>query len=262
MGFENKINIKENLDVPADARLPTKYGEFRIRVFHEEDTGLDHVALTLGEMDGPDPVLIRVHSECITGDAFSSIRCDCGSQLDDTLKKIQQKGWGCLVYLRQEGRGIGLHAKIQAYNLQDKGADTLDANLMLGLPADARDYSIASIILENIGVKKVSLLTNNPDKVEKLESLGIEVVERIPLIVGVRTENRDYSIASIILENIGVKKVSLLTNNPDKVEKLESLGIEVVERVPLIVGVRTENRDYLKTKSDKMGHHISSSDLE
>ena len=161
-------------------------------------------------MDGPDPVLIRVHSECITGDAFSSIRCDCGSQLDDTLKKIQKKGWGCLVYLRQEGRGIGLHAKIQAYNLQDKGADTLDANLMLGLPADARDYSIASIILENIGVKKVSLLTNNPDKVEKLESLGIEVVER----------------------------------------------------VPLIVGVRTENRDYLKTKSDKMGHHISSSDLE
>jgi GTP cyclohydrolase II len=112
--------------------------------------------------------------------------------------------------LRQEGRGIGLHAKIQAYNLQDKGADTLDANLMLGLPADARDYSIASIILENIGIKKVSLLTNNPDKVEKLESLGIEVVER----------------------------------------------------VPLIVGVRTENRDYLKTKSDKMGHHISSSDLE
>jgi GTP cyclohydrolase II len=161
-------------------------------------------------MDGPDPVLIRVHSECITGDAFSSIRCDCGSQLDDTLKKIQEKGWGCLVYLRQEGRGIGLHAKIQAYNLQDKGADTLDANLMLGLPADARDYSIASIILENIGIKKVSLLTNNPDKVEKLERLGIEVVER----------------------------------------------------VPLIVGVRTENRDYLKTKSDKMGHHFSSSDLE
>ena len=210
MGFEDIINIREDLDVPADARLPTKYGEFRIRVFHEEDTGLDHVALTLGDMDGPDPVLIRVHSECITGDAFSSIRCDCGSQLDDTLKKIQQKGWGCLLYLRQEGRGIGLHAKIQAYNLQDKGADTLDANLMLGLPADARDYSIASIILENIGIRKVSLLTNNPDKVEKLENLGIEVVER----------------------------------------------------VPLIVGVSSENRDYLQTKSEKMGHHISSRDLE
>ena len=161
-------------------------------------------------MDGPNPVLVRVHSECLTGDAFGSLRCDCGPQLNAAIRQIQDVGWGCIVYLRQEGRGIGLHAKIQAYNLQDKGADTLDANLMLGLPADARDYSIASIILENIGVKKVSLLTNNPDKVQKLESLGIEVVER----------------------------------------------------VPLIVGVRTENRDYLKTKSDKMGHHISSSDLE
>ncbi len=210
MDEQDEINIRENINVPADARLPTKFGEFRIRVFHEKETGLDHVALTLGDMKGPDPVLVRVHSECITGDAFSSIRCDCGSQLENALKKIQQKGWGCLLYLRQEGRGIGLHAKIQAYNLQDKGADTLDANLMLGLPADARDYSIASIILKNIGV------TN----------------------------------------------VSLLTNNPDKVEKLRNLDIIVDERVPLIVGVRTENRDYLRTKSDKMGHHISSSDLE
>tara|TARA_B100000524_G_scaffold345681_1_gene244688 strand:- start:29 stop:661 length:633 start_codon:yes stop_codon:yes gene_type:complete len=210
MDEQGEINIRENINVPADARLPTKFGEFRIRVFHEKETGLDHVALTLGDMKGPDPVLVRVHSECITGDAFSSIRCDCGSQLENALKKIQQKGWGCLLYLRQEGRGIGLHAKIQAYNLQDKGADTLDANLMLGLPADARDYSIASIILKNIGV------TN----------------------------------------------VSLLTNNPDKVEKLRNLDIIVDERVPLIVGVRTENRDYLQTKSDKMGHHISPSDLE
>ena len=210
MKIQEKINIKEKSDVPADASLSTKYGIFRIRVFHEEETGLDHVALTLGDMNGPDPVLVRVHSECITGDAFSSLRCDCGSQLDGTLKKIQEKGWGCLVYLRQEGRGIGLHAKIQAYNLQDKGADTLDANLMLGLPADARDYTIASIILESIGVTKLSLLTNNPDKVQKLQSLGIQVEER----------------------------------------------------VPLIVGVRTENKGYLRTKGDKMGHHISSSDLE
>ena len=206
----NKIEIQEKIDVPADARLPTKYGEFRIRIFHESSTGLDHVALTLGDMSGPDPVLVRVHSECITGDSFASTRCDCGSQLEYTLEEIQRKGWGCLVYLRQEGRGIGLHAKIQAYNLQDKGADTLDANLMLGLPGDARDYSIASIIFDNLGIKHVSLLTNNPDKVEKLENLGIEVFER----------------------------------------------------VPVIVGVGSENIHYLKTKGIKMGHHISSSDLE
>jgi len=206
----NKIEIQEKIDVPADARLPTKYGEFRIRIFHESSTGLDHVALTLGDMSGPDPVLVRVHSECITGDSFASTRCDCGSQLEYTLEEIQRKGWGCLVYLRQEGRGIGLHAKIQAYNLQDKGADTLDANLMLGLPGDARDYSIASIIFDNLGIKHVSLLTNNPDKVEKLENLGIKVFER----------------------------------------------------VPVIVGVGSENIHYLKTKGIKMGHHISSSDLE
>ena len=210
MVSENKIEIQEKVDVPADARLPTKYGEFRIRIFHESSTGLDHVALTLGDMSGPDPVLVRVHSECITGDSFASTRCDCGSQLEYTLEEIQRKGWGCLVYLRQEGRGIGLHAKIQAYNLQDKGADTLDANLMLGLPGDARDYSIASIIFDNLGIKHVSLLTNNPDKVEKLENLGIKVFER----------------------------------------------------VPLIVGVGSENIHYLKTKGIKMGHHISSSDLE
>ena len=132
-------SVNELVDVPAAARLPTSYGDFRIRVFHEASTGLDHVTLTLGDMCGPDPVLVRVHSECLTGDAFSSLRCDCGAQLGAAMKQIQDVGWGCIVYLRQEGRGIGLHAKIQAYNLQDQGADTLDANLMLGHPADARD---------------------------------------------------------------------------------------------------------------------------
>jgi len=184
--------VRENSDVPADARLPTAHGEFRIRVFKDEDSGLDHVALLLGDMDGPDPTLVRVHSECLTGDAFSSQRCDCGSQLDMALKRIQEVGWGCLIYLRQEGRGIGLHAKIQAYNLQDKGLDTLEANLVLGHPADARDYRIASEILEAVGVTRVCLMTNNPDKVEQLRGLGIEVVERMPLVVGVVDENKGY----------------------------------------------------------------------
>ena len=179
-------------EVPSEARLPTKHGEFNIRVFHESETNLDHVALTMGEMTGPDPVLMRVHSECLTGDAFGSLRCDCGSQLDAALAAIAKKGWGVVVYLRQEGRGIGLHAKIQAYHLQDQGADTLDANLMLGLPADARNYRIASTMLEALGVGDVCLLSNNPDKAKQLEEYGINVVERMPLIVGIVNENRDY----------------------------------------------------------------------
>ena len=179
-------------EVPSEARLPTEHGEFNIRVFHESDTGLDHVALTMGDMTGPDPVLMRVHSECLTGDAFGSLRCDCGPQLDAAMKAIADKGWGVILYLRQEGRGIGLHAKIQAYHLQDQGADTLDANLLLGLPGDARNYRIASTMLDAIGVSDVSLLSNNPDKAEQLEKYGISVVERMPLVVGVGSSNRDY----------------------------------------------------------------------
>ncbi len=188
----NGGRVYELGEVPADAQLPTEHGDFRIRVFHEEETGLDHVALLLGDMTGPDPVLVRVHSECLTGDAFSSLRCDCGPQLEAAMRLIQEVGWGCLVYLRQEGRGIGLHAKIQAYNLQDRGADTLEANLMLGHPADARDYGIASEILGSVGVENVNLMTNNPDKVDQLSEYGIKVVERMPLVAGVGDENVDY----------------------------------------------------------------------
>ena len=186
------VDITELIDVPADARLPTEHGDFRIRVFHEDTTGLDHVALTLGDMIGPDPVLVRVHSECLTGDALGSLRCDCGPQLETALQRIHEVGWGCLVYLRQEGRGIGLHAKIQAYNLQDQGADTLDANLLLGHPADARDYRIAEKILVAVGVESVCLLTNNPDKVIQLQNLGVDVVERMPLVAGVSEDIREY----------------------------------------------------------------------
>lgn len=185
-------NLYEIGEIPADARLPTEHGDFRIRVFHEDETGLDHVALVLGDMSGPDPVLVRVHSECLTGDAFGSLRCDCGAQLDSALHQIQEVGWGCLVYLRQEGRGIGLHAKIQAYNLQDMGADTIEANLILGHPVDARDYKIASEMLEAVGIDRVCLLTNNPDKIKQLTEHRINIVERMPLVVGVGNDNMEY----------------------------------------------------------------------
>ena len=179
-------------NVPSSAKLPTKFGMFDIHVHHEEKTGLDHVALMMGSMGGPDPVLLRVHSECLTGDAFTSLRCDCGPQLDAALSAIAANGYGCLLYLRQEGRGIGLHAKIQAYHLQDRGADTLDANLMLGHPADGRDYGIAATMLSDLGIDKVALLTNNPDKVKQLEKHGIQVAKKVPLVAGVGEDNLDY----------------------------------------------------------------------
>ena len=184
--------MKNLNNVPSEAFLPTGFGDFRIQVFHEDATGLDHVALTLGDMQGPDPVLVRIHSECLTGDVFNSTRCDCGPQLHAALDAIVEKGWGVLVYLRQEGRGIGLHAKIQAYHLQDEGADTLDANLMLGLPADGRTYTVAGEILNGLGIESVDLLTNNPEKVTQLEQQGINVAKRTPLIVGVTEQNRTY----------------------------------------------------------------------
>ena len=181
-------------DVPSVATLPTPYGVFRIEVVTDKG-GLEHVALTMGDLRGPDPVLVRVHSECLTGDAFGSLRCDCGPQLNAALAAVADRGWGCVLYLRQEGRGIGLHAKIQAYHLQDQGADTLDANLMLGHPADGRDYTVAATMLDSLGAGQVSLLTNNPDKVEQLRSYGIDVVERIPLVVGVGDDNRQYPVS-------------------------------------------------------------------
>ena len=135
---------------------------------------------------------MRIHSECLTGDALGSLRCDCGAQLEAALSAIQKRGWGCLLYLRQEGRGIGLREKIRAYHLQDRGADTLDANLLLGHPVDARDYRIAAEILRGVDIDKVSLLTNNPDKVAQLRSLDIDVIEQMPLVAGLSEENFGY----------------------------------------------------------------------
>lgn len=177
----------------ATSKLPTAFGEFNISVFQDPETKEEHVALSKGlDSQSQEPVLIRLHSECLTGDAFASLKCDCGPQLQATLKLINEAGRGIVLYLRQEGRGIGLTNKIRAYALQDQGHDTVDANLMLDLPADAREYHMCKIILDHLQVNQVKLITNNPLKVNALTELGIEVVERIPLTVGLNPFNESY----------------------------------------------------------------------
>ena len=176
----------------ATCRLPTEWGEFQMHGFEEVGSGQDHVALTMGDIDDGEPVLTRVHSECLTGDALFSQRCDCGPQLQAAMQAIQAKGRGCIVYLRQEGRGIGLINKIRAYQLQDQGLDTVEANVALGLPVDARDFVLAKHILDYLQVASVHLMTNNPQKVATLNRVGIDVVERVPLEVGQNSENAHY----------------------------------------------------------------------
>ncbi|MFZ2089164.1 MAG: GTP cyclohydrolase II, partial [Desulfobaccales bacterium] len=161
-------------------------------LYEDDQEHKEHVALVRGEIAGQDQVLVRVHSECFTGDVLGSRRCDCGEQLTLAMRLIAEAGAGVLLYLRQEGRGIGLRKKLQAYNLQDQGLDTVDANLALGHQADERDYGIAAVILGDLGVRAIRLLTNNPRKIHSLEGLGIEVTERIPLISRVTPDNCDY----------------------------------------------------------------------
>jgi GTP cyclohydrolase II len=176
----------------SSAELPTHWGKFEIHGFVELDTEQEHVALSYGKWTVDDVVPIRVHSECLTGDALFSTRCDCGAQLEKALQNIVAKGRGVLLYLRQEGRGIGLLNKIRAYQLQDQGMDTVEANEHLGFDADIRDYSICQLMLEKLEVKNVSLMTNNPKKSAALSSMGINVVERTPIDHGITDENRSY----------------------------------------------------------------------
>ncbi|WP_151710394.1 GTP cyclohydrolase II [Acinetobacter brisouii] len=177
----------------ATSKLPTAFGDFHLSVFQDPETGEEHVALWKGlDMPAAAPVLVRIHSECLTGDAFSSLKCDCGPQLKATQKMINDAGQGVILYLRQEGRGIGLTNKIRAYALQDQGHDTVDANLMLNLPADARRYDMCKIMLDHLQVHQVKLITNNPLKLIALRDLGIDVVDRVPLTVGLNPFNQQY----------------------------------------------------------------------
>ncbi|QIG38370.1 GTP cyclohydrolase II [Microbacterium sp. 4R-513] len=182
---------KRRVSLRAEAHVPTAHGSFRFLAYKDRITGTDHIAVVSGEITDGAP-LVRVHSECLTGEAFGSLKCECGPQLEAALDAIEQDG-GVVVYMRgHEGRGIGLINKLRAYSLQERGLDTVDANLALGLPADARDYAAAAGILADLGIEKVRLLTNNSDKVKQLRELGLDIVEQVPLLVGVGPNNHQY----------------------------------------------------------------------
>ena len=176
----------------AEARMPTKYGEFKAFAYESPYDPGEHIALTIGDWEPDEPVLTRIHSECLTGDVFGSMRCDCGEQLELALKRLGEEGKGALLYMRQEGRGIGLHNKIKAYSLQDGGVDTVEANKMLGFDPDTRHYGVGAKILADLGIQKVRLLTNNPKKLIGLAGSEVEVLERVQLEVPPNDENRSY----------------------------------------------------------------------
>lgn len=181
-----------DLQYVTTCTLPTPWAVFRLHAFLEPATGKEHLALTLGEVSDGAPVLARIHSECLTGDALFSLRCDCGPQLEAALKKIAEERRGALFYLRQEGRGIGLLAKLQAYRLQDAGADTVEANEQLGFLPDQRNYRLCGPMLQHLGIHALRLMTNNPRKINALRELGIEVTERLSLVIPHNPFNERY----------------------------------------------------------------------
>lgn len=183
---ENKV---DNLVV---ARIPTVHGDFKLHYYTNTIDGKEHMAMVKGDVKGVSDVLVRMHSECLTGDVLGSQRCDCGEQLKLAMQLIGESQCGILIYLRQEGRGIGLLKKLQAYNLQDAGMDTVDANLHLGHDADEREYEVAALILRDLGVQSIRLMTNNPQKINALEQLGVDVTERVSLVINANKHNREY----------------------------------------------------------------------
>jgi 3,4-dihydroxy 2-butanone 4-phosphate synthase/GTP cyclohydrolase II len=176
----------------AEANLPTEFGDFRVVAYRNDVDRREHVALIKGEVQGKQDVLVRMHSECLTGDVFHSQRCDCGQQLHASLRRIEREGEGVLVYMKQEGRGIGLLNKIRAYQLQESGMDTVEANEKLGFPADLRDYGIGVQVLLDLGIKSMRLMTNNPKKIIGLQGYGLSVTEQIPITVKPNRHNERY----------------------------------------------------------------------
>lgn len=187
-----RLNEESLVERKSEANLPTAYGDFRIVIFKQKSNGLEHIALIKGDVDRQEPVLVRVHSSCATGNIFASCRCDCGEQLHKAMELIEKEGKGLVVYMNQEGRGIGLINKIKAYSLQDKGLDTVEANLHLGFKADERDYGVGASILRSLGVGKMRLITNNPVKRIGLESYGLEITEVVPIETTPNEHNKQY----------------------------------------------------------------------
>ena len=180
------------IEYVASARLPTRWGDFTIHGFKDLEADKEHIALALGDLNQDEALLCRIHSECLTGDSMFSLRCDCGPQLEFAMQRVSEAGRGLILYLRQEGRGIGLLNKIRAYALQDEGADTVEANIQLGFEPDSREYRICQPMLEFLAIRKVKLMTNNPAKVKALRDMGIEVSEIMPIHTGANPHNESY----------------------------------------------------------------------
>ena len=192
--IEYRIKTESLIDRIVDVKMPTKWGDFQLHAYRETNSGKEHLALVKGEWNKDENILVRVHSSCITGDIFGSCRCDCGPQLHAAMQKIEKEGKGVIVYMNQEGRGIGLVNKLKAYKLQEDGYDTVEANLMLGFNADERDYGIGAQIIRDLGISKMKLMTNNPTKRTGLVGYGLEIIENVSLEIESNEHNEDYLI--------------------------------------------------------------------
>jgi 3,4-dihydroxy 2-butanone 4-phosphate synthase/GTP cyclohydrolase II len=190
--IEYRLRYERHVNFAVETRLPTAFGEFKIRAYENDVDEMTHLALVMGDPEGKDDVLVRVHSACLTGDALHSLRCDCGGQLEKAMMRIAEEGEGVLLYMQQEGRGIGLLNKMKAYHLQDEGLDTVEANQRLGFAPDLRDYGIGALILKDLGLSRIRFMTNNLTKVVGLQGFGLEITERIPLEIKPNGENKRY----------------------------------------------------------------------